>query len=378
MKKICCALALIVTLCAGHTAGAITATLYKETDYGRIIPETRITTAGTNKTESVFSNRGAFIIAKAVKLGRGNAYSVAADANLNTGTNDTQLRKGECESNEECPSDKKCMGYKCVDVCTQPTGQPGMSLARICGGKKCIADPNTPHSFMCVDGCYNVVCKSGYTTEESSKGCCCEEDTPTCSAAQVYHPTLKKCVAAVCPANCADMCSKGYCTSCKSGYTLGSDGMCKQIAITCPANCSTCSSSSTCTKCSSGYYLSSGKCVSCPLNATCSGTSSFTCKTGYEKYNNTCRISSCNGSSSTPTWCQDGYTRVEGKGCCPAGVDPNRVGACLQCAVREPALAVDCGNCNCGAGYTVVRNGMTCSCEWDGVTFPAKASKVCF
>ena len=85
MKKICCALALIVTLCAGHTAGAITATLYKETDYGRIIPETRITTAGTNKTESVFSNRGAFIIAKAVKLGRGNAYSVAADATVDTG-----------------------------------------------------------------------------------------------------------------------------------------------------------------------------------------------------------------------------------------------------------------------------------------------------
>ena len=54
--------------------------------------------------------------AKAVKLGRGNAYSVAADANLNTGANDTQLKKGECETNEECPSDKKCMGYKCVDV----------------------------------------------------------------------------------------------------------------------------------------------------------------------------------------------------------------------------------------------------------------------
>ncbi|MBP3404027.1 MAG: hypothetical protein J6L82_08980, partial [Alphaproteobacteria bacterium] len=87
---------------------------------------------------------------------------------------------------------------------------------------------------------------------------------------------------------------------------------------------------------------------------------------------------SCDGTSSTPKWCQDGYTRVVGKGCCPPGVDPNRGGACLQCAVREPALAVDCGNCNCGSGYTVVRNGMTCSCEWDGVTFPAKAAKACF
>lgn len=236
--------------------------------------------------------------AKAVKLGRGNAYSVAADANLNTGMNDTQLRKGECESNEECPSDKKCMGYKCVDVCTQPTPKPGMTMARICGGSKCIADPNTPHAFKCVDSCYNVVCKSGYTTEvtsdgcccvatscpsgqrlengkcvanctgvtcksgykavSNSTGCCCEEDTPTCSGAQVYHPTLKKCVAAVCPANCADMCSKGYCTSCKSGYTLGSDGMCKSTGIinTCSLGCQTCNTlTGKCTVCQSGYTL---------------------------------------------------------------------------------------------------------------------------
>lgn len=106
-----------------------------------------------------------------------------------------------------------------------------MTMARICGGSKCIADPNTPHAFKCVDSCYNVVCKSGYTTEVSgdgcccvatscpsgqrlengkcvanctgvtcksgykavsnSTGCCCEADTPTCSAAQVYHPILK-------------------------------------------------------------------------------------------------------------------------------------------------------------------------------------------
>ena len=239
--------------------------------------------------------------AKVAKLGRGRAYSVATDSTVNTGTGKTELRKGECESDDECASDQKCMGYKCVSVCTQPTPKPGMTMARICAGKKCIADPNTPHRFMCVDGCYNVVCKSGYTTEvtadgcccvasscpsgqrlengkcvanctgvtcksgykavSNSTGCCCEADTPTCSAAQVYHPILKKCVAAVCPAHCADMCSKGYCTSCESGYTLGTDGMCKQTTITCPANCSTCSSSTTCTKCDTGYLLSSGKCV---------------------------------------------------------------------------------------------------------------------
>ena len=236
--------------------------------------------------------------AKAVKLGRGNAYSVAADAKINSNASQAEFRKGECESNEECPSDQKCMGYKCVDVCTQPTGQPGMSLARICGGSKCIADPNTPHAFKCVDSCYNVVCKSGYTTEvtsdgcccvatscpsgqrlengkcvanctgvtcksgykavSNSTGCCCEADTPTCSAAQVYHPTLKKCVAAVCPVNCADMCSKGYCTSCKTGYTLGSDGMCKSTGVikTCSTGCQTCNTSTgKCSVCQNGYTL---------------------------------------------------------------------------------------------------------------------------
>lgn len=356
--------------------------------------------------------------AKVAKLGRGRAYSVATDSQVNVGAGKTELRKGECESDDECASDQKCMGYKCVSVCTQPTPKPGMTMARICAGKKCIADPNTPHRFMCVDGCYNVVCKSGYTTEvtadgcccvasscpsgqrlengkcvanctgvtcksgykavSNSTGCCCEADTPTCSAAQVYHPILKKCVAAVCPANCADMCSKGYCASCKSGYTLGTDGMCKQTTITCPANCSTCSSSTTCTKCKTGYLLSSGKCVSCPLNATCSGTSSFSCKSGYDKYNNTCRTSACDGTSTTPKWCQDGYTRVVGKGCCPPGADTSKIGACLQCATKSLDLATDCSNCNCGAGYTVVQRGRNCSCEWDGVTYPAKASKVCF
>ncbi len=310
--------------------------------------------------------------AKAVKLGRGNAYSVAADANVNTRAGGTQLRKGECEADTECPSDKKCMGYKCVDVCTQPTGN-GIRYGRICGGSKCIADPDTPHAFKCVDSCYNVVCKSpryttevsgdscccvaiscpsgqrlenskcvanctgvtcksGYKTVSNSTGCCCEEDTPTCSTAQVYHPTLKKCVAAVCP-----------------------------------ANCSTCDASGSCTKCDTAYLLSSGKCVSCPSNATCSGTSSFSCKSGYEKYNNTCRTSSCNGISSTPLWCQDTHVRVEGKGCCRKGYTANEM--CLQCSVRDGVSIRDtsCSDCICGTGGTPYYNGTMCICKGTGI-----------
>lgn len=355
--------------------------------------------------------------AKAVKLGRGNAYSVAADSNVNTGSSDTELRKGQCESNEECGVTQKCVGYKCVDVCSQPAGQMG----QICQGGKCIADPSTPHAFKCVDACYNVVCKSGYTTEISSNGCCCVasscpsgqrlengkcvancsgvtcksgykavsnatgcccESSSTCASGYVYHPIVGKCVAAVCPAGCSSgMCKEGYCSQCDSGYYLNyADGMCPKCSSAI-SNCSTCTSSSSgvsCTKCNSGYYLSGGKCVSCPANATCSGTSSFTCKSGYERYNDTCRISSCDGVNATPRWCPDGFTRIEGKGCCPPGVDPNKMGACMLCHTATPDLAVDCGSCNCGVGYVVVRSGMTCSCQWDGVTFPAKPAKVCF
>ncbi len=52
MKKICCALALAVTLCACQTAGAITTqTVYKDIDTSWVNPGTQTTTGGINKTE---------------------------------------------------------------------------------------------------------------------------------------------------------------------------------------------------------------------------------------------------------------------------------------------------------------------------------------
>lgn len=52
MKKICCALALAVTLCVGQTAGAITAqTVYKDIDTSWVNPGTQTTTGRINNTE---------------------------------------------------------------------------------------------------------------------------------------------------------------------------------------------------------------------------------------------------------------------------------------------------------------------------------------
>ena len=321
--------------------------------------------------------------AKVAKLGRGRAYSVATDSTVNTGTGKTELRKGECESDDECASDQKCMGYKCVSVCTQPTGRPGMSLARICAGKKCIADPNTPHRFMCVDGCYNVVCKSGYTTEvtadgcccvasscpsgqrlengkcvanctgvtcksgykavSNSTGCCCEADTPTCSAAQVYHPILKKCVAAVCPAHCADMCSKGYCSSCEAGYTLGTDGMCKQNTLP---------------SCSAGYYLKNGVCTACSSGTYSKGgtaTSCSSCSTLYTSAgSNTCTscttTGTCLGSNTAVNCsvCTSGYTKNLKS--CPSGQK-----------LQQGPICVDSGF-TCGKCVSSSSSGSSSSC----------------
>ena len=53
---------------------------------------------------AIFADHDAFVIAKAVKLGRGNAYSVVANSEINTAQN--ELKKGECEENSDCSGNK--------------------------------------------------------------------------------------------------------------------------------------------------------------------------------------------------------------------------------------------------------------------------------
>lgn len=86
--------------------------------------------------------------AKAVKLGRGNAYSVAADAKINTGAS----------------ADKKN-----ATVLVQHAIQrwENALTARRENG------PTPP-----VDNCYNVTCKDGYTTKVTSDGCRYESTPP--------------------------------------------------------------------------------------------------------------------------------------------------------------------------------------------------------
>ncbi|MGN1080374.1 MAG: hypothetical protein ACI4TE_09415, partial [Alphaproteobacteria bacterium] len=59
------------------------------------------------RTESYTDDSGAFVLAKAVKLGRGNAYSVAADTKINNG--------GTFDTDKSC--DTHCAG------CDKSTGK---------------------------------------------------------------------------------------------------------------------------------------------------------------------------------------------------------------------------------------------------------------
>lgn len=190
----------------------------------------------------------------------------------------------------------------------------------------------------CVPMCQGVSCVSGYTPTATSTGCCCQANTTptTCGGPmQVYHPTLKKCVEAVCPSNCADMCTQGYCASCNPGYELNSNGRCSSI----------CTSSQI-------YNTKIGKCVSavCPIHCADDCTHGCqSCEIGYTLNYTTgmCDeqtivlpkkpISSddaCDGTSSTPRFCDNGLIRVEGRGCCPSDYASKPGYACYQCAIR--------------------------------------------
>ena len=97
----------------------------------------------------------------------------------------------------------------------------------------------------------------------------------------------------------------------------------------CPANCASCNGSS-CSKCKSGYYLKNGGCTPCPANATCSGTETITCNTGFHR-------------SATGTTCTE----------CSDITVAN--GTCTACQ----AVGNTCTNVSCYYGY--VKSGTTCS-----------------
>ncbi|MBP3402932.1 MAG: hypothetical protein J6L82_03370 [Alphaproteobacteria bacterium] len=120
-----------------------------------------------------------FIIAKAVKLGRGNAYSVAADAKINNGGGG-----GKINTEKTCDSN-------CVDCNTSTGNCKSCAEGYYLKNGKCTSCPSNAtcsngEAFICKDYyyksgnsclaiCSNVSCKSGYKTVGAADSCCCEK-----------------------------------------------------------------------------------------------------------------------------------------------------------------------------------------------------------
>ena len=248
---------------------------------------------------AIFADHDAFVLAKAVKLGRGNSYSVAADPKLNTDLPGSELEKGECEKNSDCSGNKRCVNNKCVDYC------------------------------------YNISCIAGYTTEETSNGCCC---------------------VSLCSDNCAVCSSSGKCTQCNSGYTL-SNGRCFPTSDGPEPKCGAYKYGS-CSYwyCEGDYTYTNGKCVK---TVSCSGNyhpSKEVCESGKG-------VEKCDRSWEKP---------YSDSGCwvilrCKEGFGSNQQGQCVKtvsCSGRTPEKSIQadgsikcsCNSTSCGANAKCIRH----------------------
>lgn len=310
--------------------------------------------------------------AKAVKLGRGNAYSVAADTKLNSGS-------GSAKVDTEKKCDSSC------STCDTATG-------------KCIGCPTgkRPDGARCVDNCYNVTCSdTKFTTVNTGTSCCCETN-PDASPDPI-----------TCPANCAACSSSSQCTACNSGYNLengqcvkaecGSGqlkigGQCVECVFggdrdcstgpyvrisnaTCcklPAGCTNVTNYDlSCTACNEGYYLSGGTCKECSTGTYSKGgqaTSCSSCSTLYTSLgSNTCTSCSttgfCTGSNNGSSSCPAGTTYKTNVRACSSNIT-TYTGCVSDDYGRSCTDSSQCSRGLCAPCYTssgqYIEQGSTC------------------
>ena len=305
----------------------------------------------------IFNNTDSFDIAKAVKLGRGKAYSVAADSGLNTGTGKTEIAKscssgcsdcdtstgwcdacqsryvkdnaGKCHS---CPSNCASCLWEYGNTVSCETCDSGYELATnsstgagpfYCKKTETICLAGTYVSGTscvdCPDGTYSTgsnaaSCQSCSTltiTESGSNISCGSSCTTTgeCTSCPYgyYRPktatvlTCNKCRTG-CSA-CSDSSMGVYCTACESGYTYTLDSY---NMGSCASSSSGSNTESDAVTCSAGYYVSGSSCVACSEGTYSKGgtaTSCSSCTTLYTSAgSNTCTScttdGTCTGSNS--------------------------------------------------------------------------------
>ena len=236
----------------------------------------------TADAADIFNFNDSFNLAKAVKLGRGSAYSVAADSNVNTGTGKTEITKS-CSTG-------------CSD-CDTSTGWCDACQSRY-------AKDNAGKCHSCPDNCASCLweygntiscetCDSGYElATNSSTGAgpfYCKKAETVCSTDEVWGDVNNgKC--AVFGLNSEGICA---CLQCKAGY----------VDASYPAG--------------QGPDIGTTYCIACPENGTCDGTRNVTCDAGYT------HISAGQTSYAMGHRCE--------KTTCPAGYFTSlRTGECVQ------------------------------------------------
>ena len=424
----------------------------------------------TADAANIFNFNDSFNIAKAVKLGRGSAYSVNASSNLNpggqisdkkscsTGCTSCDTSTGTCSG---CSGGYYLSGGTCVACSTIPVRNG--TCAYCMGDEDYVscerAECNTGYfddygscesCSYTIDNCAEcdstgstcTKCNSGYTLADDGKSCLgssvtvkryhryngskildtsttisrstissyydswpdvdiYDEDNNsgvtettntiamvcssgvgefwTMSACQQYKKSGYYCADSgySCPYetrlcaidNCMECDSEGLCSTCESGYTVGTSGSdygkCIADGETCPAgyymrttttssgsniagsNVSTGSSTQSCVPCAAGYYSEAGatSCTSCPTgyyseegSASCSicaagyyknGTSCVQCPAGTYSAAGATSCTNCptgytsNAGAASCTICADGYKSAGSYGCvtCPSGQD---------------------------------------------------------
>ena len=164
---------------------------------------------------------------------------------------------------------------------------PSNGEARICQGPTGLILSN-----ICTDSAdpVNICEKAGFKFNNEyigfvycmDKNCLLANETACqlCSSDRMY---VKGKICEACPSNA--ICDGQNIVGCSSGMFINGS----QCAY-CHSSCKTCSGAkeNNCTSCDSRTYLSGGQCIDCPSNATCDGSSYFTCNTGYSKADGAC------------------------------------------------------------------------------------------
>lgn len=304
-------------------------------------------------TEPLFSQSGSFLLAKAVKLGRGSSVSTL-DGSKFVGS---RIKTPECSEN--CLNCNSLTG-KC-DTCESGYYLSSAGNCLPCSVSDCAE---------CDAMGYCAVCEDGYSLEN---GECIAETPDSCSTNYYYSETEiflnSRCIPCGKTYGPCSECNATQCTKCVDGYLMVNNscisyqGACKQLGWTSyvtgtsntlsqathewtETNCTVTSSVNT----SSSFKINDstlGVCIKCPIASATDRCGKYpNCNSGcwYGPSKNTCMSCPSNAKSCSKSTveCADGYILMGGYVCAACGsgcktcINASDPYGCLSCLNGKP------------------------------------------